>query len=1626
MAVRLQDRKAELLDRVVGRVHDRLGGREADPAERFLRHYYRAVAPADLLERDPLDLYGAGLSHFRFGEHREAGHAKLRVYNPQVEQHGWQSTHTVVELVNDDMPFLVDSVGMALNRLGLMIHLTIHPVVPVRRSADGTLEDVLETGRANGGEAALESFMHVEVDRQSDPARLAGIEAELDKVLTDVRLAVSDWRAMLGMVETALADVRRAARHLDSEEVSEVEAFLKWIADNHFTFIGYGCYDLVREKSGDQLKRVEESALGVLRLHESRSSFSRSFAALPPEVRRRAYEPVPLVITKANARSTVHRPVYLDYIGVRRFDAKGKVVGEHRFLGLFTSVAYNRNPRDIPLLRRKVAHMTRRAAFPRSSHAGKALANILETYPRDELFQTPDEELYDILQEILHLQERQKIRLFLRRDTFARFVSCLIYVPRDRYNTMLRTRFQEILLEALNGTEVEYQAQLSESVLARIQLIVRTPNGIPEDVDPPAIEARLVEATRSWGDLLRDALIDAHGEEEGNRLYRAYGTAFPVAYQDQVPARAAVPDVDRVDALARGETELAMSLYRALEEAEDVVRFKLGRAHQSIPLSDVLPMLENMGLRVLQERPYELRPGQGETFWLHDFVMRPTDSLEVDPDRVREHFQDAFARIWNGEAENDGFNQLVMLAGLDWRQVMVMRACCKYLLQIGIPFSQAYMERTLAKNPKLVGLLARLFEARFDPDAEAGRKERQDRIETQFRAGLDAVANLDEDRILRRYLRLILATLRTNYFQPGEKGAPYKAYLSLKIDPAAVPEMPLPRPMVESFVYSPRMEGVHLRGGKVARGGIRWSDRREDFRTEILGLMKAQTVKNCVIVPVGAKGGFVLKQPPKGSDRAALQEEAVACYRTLLRGALDLVDNRVGDDIVPPGRVVRYDDDDPYLVVAADKGTATFSDIANQVSKDYGHWLGDAFASGGSAGYDHKGMGITARGAWESVKRHFLELGKDIQSEPFTVVGIGDMSGDVFGNGMLLSEQIRLIAAFDHRHVFIDPDPDPAPSFAERRRLFALPRSSWNDYDREKISKGGGVWPRTLKSIALSVEARRALAIEAEELTPHELIKAILLAPVELFWNGGIGTYVKAAEERHADAFDRTNDPVRADGRDLRCKVVGEGGNLGFTQKGRIEFARNGGRINTDFIDNSAGVDCSDHEVNIKILLNKVVDQGELTMKQRDRLLAEMTDEVGMLVLRNNVLQAQAISLAETRHHDLLDSQSAFIRRLEAGGRLNRELEVLPDDETLAQRRQAGQGLQRPEIAVVVAYAKMTLYDDLLASDLPDDPYLVRDLVKYFPRPLRRRFGDQIEAHRLRREITATLVANSIVNRGLGEFVGETGERTGLPPGAIARAYLVARDAFALVPILGRLEQLTMQIGAAQQIRLIGAARDALVRGTQWFLRNLPSPIDIHAGVDRFAPGIAALIGQLDAVLEESDRVAFNGAVEGHLGQGIEQETSRRLAAMPYLFPACEVVAVAEEVGIDVTAAGKVYFALNAGLRLGRLLEMIERGAPRSHWERQALDGLHDDLFREHRRLTVEALADRRVLAQAKRSKGSVEEAASAWLQSAVPGFARWQRILSELESQPGSDLAMLSVVTRMLAGLSGRAAAAA
>ncbi|MFF7476286.1 NAD-glutamate dehydrogenase domain-containing protein [Streptomyces sp. NPDC008092] len=1637
MQTKLDEAKAELLDRAA-RVAENspAGGHlptgttgEADQESvfAFLQRYYLHTAPEDLADRDPVDVFGAAVSHYRLAETRPQGTANVRVHTPTVEENGWTCTHTVVEVVTDDMPFLVDSVTNELTRQGRGIHVVIHPQIAVRRDLTGNLIEVLPSpavGEELPHDAYIESWIHVEIDRETDRSDLKQITADLLRVLSDVREAVEDWEKMR---EAAV----RVAENLGEEpvpadlprpEVEEARELLRWLADDHFTFLGFREYQL---RDDDSLAAVPGTGLGILRSDPQHSGeeghpVSPSFERLPADARAKAREHKLLVLTKANSRATVHRPSYLDYVGVKKFDADGNVVGERRFLGLFSSAAYTESVRRVPVIRRKVDAVLERAGFSPNSHDGRDLMQIMETYPRDDMFQTPVPELESIVTSVLYLQERRRLRLYLRQDEYGRYYSALVYLPRDRYTTGVRLRIIDILKEELGGISVDFTAWNTESILSRLHFVVRVPQGteLPElsDADKDRIEARLVEAARSWADAFAEALNAECGEERAAELQRRYTNSFPEGYKADHTPRAAVADLVHLERLTEEPgNDFALSLYEPVGAAPGERRFKIYRKGAAISLSAVLPVLNRLGVEVIDERPYELRCSDRTTAWIYDFGLRmPKVSGGGNGDYLgddgRERFQDAFAATWTGLAENDGFNALVLSAGLSWRQAMVLRAYAKYLRQAGSTFSQDYMETTLRNNVHTTRLLVSLFEARMSPDRQKAGLEITDALLEELDAALDQVASLDEDRILRSFLTVIKATLRTNFFQETAEGKPH-TYVSMKFDPQAIPDLPAPRPAFEIWVYSPRVEGVHLRFGKVARGGLRWSDRREDFRTEILGLVKAQMVKNTVIVPVGAKGGFVAKQlPDPAKDRDAWLAEGIASYKTFISALLDITDNMVAGEVVPPQDVVRHDEDDTYLVVAADKGTATFSDIANEVAGSYNFWLGDAFASGGSAGYDHKGMGITARGAWESVKRHFRELGTDTQTEDFTVVGIGDMSGDVFGNGMLLSEHIRLVAAFDHRHIFIDPNPDAATSFAERRRLFDLPRSSWGDYDTDLLSQGGGIFPRSAKAIPVNGHIREALGIEEKvaKLTPADLMKAILGAPVDLLWNGGIGTYVKASTESNADVGDKANDAIRVDGADLRVKVVGEGGNLGLTQLGRIEFARQGGKINTDAIDNSAGVDTSDHEVNIKILLNGVVADGDMTVKQRNKLLAEMTDEVGALVLRNNYAQNVAIANALAQSGDMLHAQQRFLRHLVREGHLDRALEFLPTDRQIRERIGTGQGLTGPETAVLLAYTKITVADELLATTLPDDPYLSSLLHAYFPTALRERFAAALATHPLRREITTTVLVNDTVNTGGTTYLHRLREETGASLEEIVRAQTAARAIFRSAPVWDAVEELDNKVDAAVQTRIRLHSRRLVERGTRWLLNNRPQPLQLLETVDFFSERVEQVWQQLPKLLRGADLEWYQHVYDELSGAGVPAEVATRVAGFSSAFPALDIVSVADRTGKEPLDVAEVYYDLADRLGVTQLMDRIIELPRADRWQSMARASIREDLYAAHAMLTADVLA-------AGNGTSTPEQRYAAWEQKNTAILGRARTTLEEIRSSDSFDLANLSVAMRTM-----------
>jgi glutamate dehydrogenase len=1628
----------EVLDRLLDKAADvgadpRSTGLPGD-VRHFLRQYYRYVSPQDVLQRDPVDVFGAALSHYRLAQQRPQGRPLVRVSTPTVEENGWQCGHTVVEVVTDDMPFLVDSITAELSRQDRGIHLVVHPLFDVRRTVTGELVDLrldpdgsdTATGalapddNATGALALRESWIHVEIDRESASADLAAIESGLLRVLSDVREAVEDWPKMTGVAQQIADALRTTPPPLPQVEVDEAEELLVWLADDHFTFLGYREYRLVDHDGADALVPVAGSGLGILRSDEKASG---SFAVLPPRVRARARDPKLLVLTKANSRSTVHRPSYLDYIGVKVFDG-GVVVGERRFLGLLTSVAYTESVERIPVLRRKTAEVLALSGLAPESHSGRALLDVLQTYPRDELFGVGVDELLPTVLSVMNLQERRQLRMFLRTDPYGRYVSVLVYLPRDRFTTSVRLHIQDILMHAFGGRSLDFSLRHSESVLSRIHFVVRLPVGadVP-DVDVAMLEAELAAASTSWGDDFSHALTEQVGEEDGARWARRYGDAFGEAYKADFTPRHAVSDLRVLEGLP-DTGGLAVSLYEPVGASSTDRRLKLYRTGTPLSLSALLPVLSRMGLEVTDERPYPIRTPDHRSATIYDLgVQADLGTSTADHkvasstviESVRALFSDAFVAIWDGRAESDGFNALVLRAGMTWREAMVFRTYARYLRQTGTTFSHEYLALTICANLPVARLLLSLFNARLDPARADGRDAAVERISTDIETALEGVTSLDEDRILRSYITLIRTTLRTNYFQPGDDGE-LRDYVSIKFDSQRNPDLPQPRPHAEIWVYSPRVEGVHLRFGAVARGGLRWSDRREDFRTEVLGLVKAQTVKNAVIVPSGAKGGFFAKQlPDPGQNREAWLAEGIACFTIFIAGLLDLTDNLVNDVVVAPHHVVRYDGDDPYLVVAADKGTATFSDIANSVAADYRYWLGDGFASGGSAGYDHKVMGITARGAWKSVERHFRELGIDTAATDFTCVGVGDMSGDVFGNGLLASAHTRLVAAFDHRHVFVDPDPDAAASYVERRRLFELPRSSWDDYDRSLISTGGGVWPRSAKSIALTPQLRAALGIaeDVSRLTPAALIKVVLMAPVDLFFNGGIGTYVKASTESHAQVGDRANDAVRIDGGQLRARCVGEGGNLGLTQLGRVEYSRSGGRITTDFIDNSAGVDTSDHEVNIKILLDRVVGAGDLTVKQRNVFLASMTAEVADLVLAHNIAQNVGLANAVAQASDLLHVHAGWIRRLEDAGLLDRELEFLPSDADLTDLKATGDGLSQPDLCVLMAYTKIALTHELVDSDLPEDPYLHSELRRYFPTPMRERFADQMNAHRLRREIVATRVVGDLVDIGGITMFHRLSQETGSTAADVARAHVTARAIFGTDELWREITALDNVVSAAAQTRARLASRLIAERSCRWLLNNRRPPLSIVDTVEFFRPRMQRLFEVLPGILMGRAAGAFAEERDSYIADGLPESLATRIAVLSPAYAGFGIIETADRRNVDLASVARLHAELGERLQLDKLLTRILDLPRDDQWRTMARAALRDDLQTVHVRLLDQVVGFGE-------PTSDPEELLAAWEAEERPVITRVTGTLGQLVDASDTDLARLQVALRLVRTLVG------
>ncbi len=1600
MAVQNGNGRQNIINKLRAYLVDKVPTAKAELLEAFAQRYYASAPLEDLYARSIEDLFGALMSHWNFIYQRKPGESKVKVFNPTLEENGWQSKHTIIEVSHDDIPFLVDSIRMVLNRSDILIHLAIHcGGLKVVRDAENHIIKILPIGTTDP-KASSEAPIYFEIDRQSDAVIMAELCSNIEHVLADVRVSVADWRQMLERAKEALHELENNPPPLDPAEISESKDFLRWLIDNHFTFLGARDYKLIGNENNRALQIISGSGLGVLR-EDSSTPRSKNYADLPPQARKLALSKNILIIAKTNTKATVHRDAYTDYIGVKLFNDKGELVGERRFIGLYTSTAYHSRPAYIPFLRHKVEKVMQELHFPPDSHNGKEVVHILETLPRDDLFQATHEELLELTLGILQLQERKRIRLFIRKDSFGRYYSCLVYVPREIFTTDLCIAMQDVLMSSLNGIESSFTSYFSESILARIHFIIRTNPKNSKEYDIAKIEQKLIATSRSWTDELKTELIHAFGEAKGLSYYLKYRKAFSASYAESYLPAVAVPDIQKIEELS-AEKPLGMIFYKTTKSA---LRLKLFHSEQNIALSDVLPTLENMGLRILGEQPHEVIVKGNHPVWISDFDMVHCRKKEIDLDQVTTKFLDAFENIWLGKAEDDGFNQLVLEAELTWREIAILRAYTRYLRQIGFTFSQSYVEQALVNNPIIAKNLVSVFFLRFSPEYRGDTSE----LIVQIEESLDGVTSLDEDRILRKCLEVIQATIRTNYFQKTKNT--FKDYFSFKFDPSLISDLPLPKPMYEIFVYSPRVEGVHLRGGKVARGGLRWSDRREDFRTEVLGLMKAQNVKNSVIVPVGAKGGFFPKQLPTQGDRDAIMKEVIASYSTFIRGLLDITDNIVDQKIIPPEDVVRYDDDDTYLVVAADKGTATFSDLANGIAKEYNFWLDDAFASGGSVGYDHKKMGITAKGAWESVKRHFCELGINVQTTDFTVIGIGDMSGDVFGNGMLMSEHIKLIGAFDHRNIFLDPNPDAAKSFQERKRLFALPRSSWQDYDPALISAGGGVFNRSAKSIKISPELKKVLDTSVDYMVPNDLIKALLKAPVDLIFNGGIGTFVKASFESHTDVGDRASDGIRINGNELRTRVVGEGGNLGFTQSARIEYSLNGGIMYTDFIDNSAGVDCSDHEVNIKILLNNIVKDGGLSLEQRNTLLEKMTDEVSELVLRDNYEQTQMLSLEASVAAKTNDLFRRYMDDMEKSGHLNRQLEFLPDDKTLLERKTHGLGLTRPEIAVMIAYCKMYLKQAIMQTNLPEDDYFIKYLALAFPERLYTDFLEPMKQHSLRREIISTQLAKNITDHMGVNFVERLQKETGTTIEFIIRAYAVVEDLFDMTSMWHKIEALDTKVSTVIQQKMMLQIYLLIRRATRWFLRNRKSDINIEETVASFKKPIQELILQLPSLITEVEHNALQEEITNLVNEGVPEDLARSTCNCEILFTSLDIVEAAMQNNSSIEDVAKTYYALDSCLELNWLRAQMNAYVIENQWDELARSGFRDDLDRAQRKLSISVLKSKSKRA----ADRTIEQRIEAWMNRNKDLINRWQNMLGDVKSSTNVQFVTYSVVLREL-----------
>lgn len=1598
-----------LLEHVFSLINKNIDASQSGKINQFAQLLLKNMSFDDLDGRSDSDLYGAIISLWRLLEDKKSQAFVVKVFNPELHKHGWQSSHTIIEIIVNDMPFLVDSIRMAINRLHINSHLFLNAPLEITRNDEGVLAELLDLAIREGDDKS-ESVFHIEIDRLSNESDIQKLTEELSSVINEVSLSVTDWKQMRQKLSEVTDKFNLSNSRADDITKQKCKKFLTWLSDHNFTLMGYRYYQVKAIKGDHRWCPINESSLGLMK--NSISDRDRLLSNISANARKEALSDHPLLLTKTNRKSRVHRPAYMDYIGIKEFDSKGNVVAEHRFVGLYSASFYNSSVIELPILKEKIENVCNIAGFKKGTHAYKAFVNIVETYPRDELIQTGDKELAQIIFGIFQMQERGMTKLFVRKDAFGRFYSCMVYVPRERYSTALRRETQALFKRAFDAKgDIEFHTYFSESVYARTHYIARIDSNNTTDYDVNEIEKNLIELCKSWQDKLDNRITKVFGEEQGKEIAKKYDNAFSRSYQEQHLPSSALVDIQHIETLSK-DNKLDILFYRPQEEKgdSDIVKLKLYHKDEPIHLSDVLPILENFGLRVVDESPYQVCDYQDNISWVMDFTMIYKKSANFDLERAQVLFQDAFAKTWAGDLEDDGFNRLILGSGVKGRKVTIVRAYAKYMRQIGNSFSIDYIANTMASYPEIAQNLIELFDLKFNPHIRRNQTKTE-QLSKRIIDQLDKVSNLDDDRIIRRYLELIEATLRTNYYQKDNDGND-KAYVSFKLLPELISDMPLPLPKFEIFVYSPRIEGVHLRGGKVARGGLRWSDRLEDFRTEILGLVKAQQVKNTVIVPVGAKGGFVCKNIPPQASRKEIQSEGQACYKIFITALLDITDNIVDGDVVAPVDVVRHDQEDPYLVVAADKGTATFSDIANEISSTFNFWLGDAFASGGSVGYDHKKMGITAKGAWESVKRHFREMDIDCQTTPFTCVGIGDMSGDVFGNGMLLSQQTKIVCAFNHLHIFFDPDPDPKSTYKERQRLFADPSLSWDDYNLNLISKGGGIFKRSEKSIKLSPEMKKCLGTRQQSMTPSELIHNALKMPVDLIWNGGIGTYIKGSKESHSEVGDRANDNLRVNGNEVKAKIVGEGGNLGLTQLGRIEYAAQGGRVNTDFIDNVGGVDCSDNEVNIKILLNNLVSDGELTLKQRNNLLYEMTDDVSRIVLEDCYRQTQSISVTELLGVKQLREQLRYIHALEKQGALNRELEFIPSDDEISERVIKNKGLTRPELSVLIAYNKMVMKDELNIDSVTSNPYYDSYLINAFPPVLREKYSQQMRQHPLRKEIIATKLTNAMVNDMGLNFVHRLEEETGASIDHICIAYSVIKAVFEIDALWQQVEGLDNVIQSKLQLQIQDDIRRVLRRGVRWYIRHGDMENDISKAIDEYASAFKTISANLLSYLVDAEIKEIKDKCKHLEKNSVPKDCAFRIASLSNLFCCLDLAQIAQNEKRSVNVIARLYYQLGYDFELHWFLQQINQQSVANHWQALARASYREELGWQQRSITT-------VVLNSSTSGDDADKILAAWISSNEEKLSRWHHMMTEFKTSTNHEFAKFSVALRELMLLS-------